>query len=586
MKTNQLVKLTFSSGTAPRLKRAVVLRHLGVATLLLGVSLLCGCGSSEVVVPADAKETCTVTASVFASWFETGAVTLDGVVTPANSVTFPDIPNCSFYQWSERMFLWLTSPTPPRYGGGGGLIFNSPAFYDVSPLDASGESTFIPHESGKLIFTNLRAAQVGPHKLPIVFDKFGKMFSIEPPVFARSGKQLILNAVGDSVEIERATIAVDGRPIFLDKEGQVIRGARPIIRPELSEAPMVQKFMIDRIPFFLGTSGNVIDVEQGQAGGLEVLQARNGSLVFFRATVNNVFAYFLTGVKNGDIPSPGGDFNEAQFPTIQAELDQIIAFALANGKTLVDPEALAIEVKTSWIETTALSDLSRFITMQGTIPTYDTSNPNEWVPNGQKTVQLAMVGMHVVGSTKGHPEMIWATFEHVSNVPNAEYSYINTSNVSITVPQNTAGNWLFCENNSPGLFNEAHMRFNTSTHNIVSEPGFTISPSNTIRWKAWGKAHPNANSNTELISINNSVLGKLASGDVRKNYIMTGATWTIFGAPPTASNQVGTNKLANTTMETYQQGTNNMATGSNCFSCHGTNKTQVSHIFAPLKPLF
>jgi hypothetical protein len=44
------------------------------------------------------------------------------------------------------------------------------------------------------------------------------------------------------------------------------------------------------------------------------------------------------------------------------------------------------------------------------------------VPNGQKTVNLAMVGMHVVGSTKGHPEMIWATFEHIGNAPNDDYS--------------------------------------------------------------------------------------------------------------------------------------------------------------------
>src|SRR6185295_16861231 len=42
---------------------------------------------------------------------------------------------------------------------------------------------------------------------------------------------------------------------------------------------------------------------------------------------------------------------------------------------------------------------------------------------------------------------------------------------------------------------------------------------------------------------------------------------------------VGTNHMANTTMETYQQ-------GGNCFSCHVTDTTAVSHVFGPLKPLF
>jgi hypothetical protein len=545
---------------------------------------LTNCGTSEILVPADPNPTCTVSASEFASWFESGIVTEHGVVNPADSVNFSNIPNCDFYRWSEQMFLWLTSPAPPRYGGGGGRIFNSPAFYDVSPIEG-GTATFLPHPAGGPLLNSLRAAQVGPHRLPILLSKSGEVFSVEPPVLAESGRQLVLDEQGRRVEIADAEIAVDGRPVFRDLEGEVIRGARPIIRRELMDAKVVQEFRVQDVSIFLGPLGQVIDVEQGQAGGQQVLMARNGSLVYFRATVNDVFAYFLTGVKNGDIPSPGGDPLQAQFPTTQAALDQVISFAAAHGKTLVDPEALAIEIKSSWIETNLLSGPERFIRLQGTLPTYDKSDPNRWVANGQKTVELALVGMHVVGSTKGHPEMIWATFEHVSATPNAEYSYNSTSGAK-TVAQDTTGNWLFCSDGSAGPFNQPHMVYDSIDHAIEPLPGHTFSPSDTIRWKAWGKASPGASSNTELISINNSVLGMLAAADVRKNYIMTGSTWTIGGAPPTGSNQVGTNLLANTTMETYQQGTSNGNNGLNCFSCHGTNKVQVSHIFGPLQPLF
>jgi hypothetical protein len=70
---------------------------------------------------------------------------------------------------------------------------------------------------------------------------------------------------------------------------------------------------------------------------------------------------------------------------------------------------------------------------------------------------------------------------------------------------------------------------------------------------------------------------------VRKNYILTGTTWTINGAPSQpASNQVGTNRMANTTMETFMQTVN-------CFGCHGFSSASpinVSHIFPDMLPLF
>jgi hypothetical protein len=308
----------------------------------------------------------------------------------------------------------------------------------------------------------------------------------------------------------------------------------------------------------------------------------------------------LTGAKNGGItPMP------TQFPTTQTQLNQITTFASAHGKSFPDPEALAVELKTSWIETTGLPNPNNYITMTATVPTYDKSNPNQWIPNGQKTVQLALVAMHVVGSTAGHPEMIWATFEHFGATPNAAYTYTSTSGPK-TVPQSTAGTWLFSATNSAGPFNVAHMRLSGTS--IVSIAPNTISPSDTLRIKPWGgssNASPNpldptvADSNTEIISIDNSVSSQMPAGDVRDNYFMTGATWTINGAGPIGNFgnpgnpviapgvAVGTSQLNNTTMETYQQGTAPFNKfGANCFLCHTSNTTGVSHIYGALQPLF
>ena len=120
-----------------------------------------------------------------------------------------------------------------------------------------------------------------------------------------------------------------------------------------------------------------------------------------------------------------------------------------------------------------------------------------------------------------------------------------------------------------------------SGKDIVALTGQTIGPSNVLRVSPWGSDPANDAANTELVSINNSVISQLAAGDVRKNYVMIGNTWTIGGAAPApdGSNQVGTKQLANTTMETFFQ-------PSNCFSCHTTNKFGVSHIYLKIKPLF
>jgi hypothetical protein len=146
---------------------------------------------SAQIIPNNARSNCPVAPATFNSWFEKGAPSLDGVVKPANSVTFPSIPNCSFYEWSKQMFLWLTSPAPDTYGGGGGRIFDSPAFYDVSPEDSNHQRTFIAHTPGFVRFMALRVPQHGPHGLPVIFDRKGRMIEVVQPRVTPSGKQLV-----------------------------------------------------------------------------------------------------------------------------------------------------------------------------------------------------------------------------------------------------------------------------------------------------------------------------------------------------------------------------------------------------------
>jgi hypothetical protein len=558
--------------------------RLGLARTLLAATALVSfsqIASAQTVLPANAKTTCTVSAVEFADWFISGTVTVNGGVDPANSLTFPNMPNCSFYKWSEQMFLWLTSPVPAKYGGGT-HVFDSPVFYDVSPPDPNDgfKRTLTPNTPGRIRIFNASIPQLGPAKKPVAFDKTGKIFTIVRPQAGPTGKPLIRDKAGQPVEIAKTQIAPNGKPIFLDKTGKAIefradRAGNPILLDRANKTIdfRVNKVLLNGKFFFLDANGNAIETEQGQADG-NALIAQNGSLVYYALQVNDVYAYLATGIKNGGITG-----TNSKFPITPADLNKITAFGLAHSKTFPDANALAVELKSSWIEADGLPDIDKYVTMSARIPTFDKSNPMHWVQNGSKVEKLAMVGMHVVGSTAGHAEMIWATFEHVNNSRNAGFSYTNNANALVNVAQNNAGTWLFSKTPPLAAADQNQPLAAPSGADIVATTAAPIGPSDVLRVNPWGRPGNATSSNTEILSINNSVIGQLLAGDVRKNYIMTGSTWTIGGNAPSGGNQVGTNQMANTTMETFFQ-------PSNCFSCHSTNQYPVSHIFNDLKPLF
>jgi hypothetical protein len=574
------------------------IKTIALATVV-AISGIGSCTLTQQTLPTNAGSSCatSLTPSEFNSWFESGSVSLNGAVKPANSVQFPDTPNCSFYKWSEQMFLWLTSPAPPRYGGGG-LVMNTSAFFDVSLPDSSGHRHFVPHKSGLIRAFNLRTAQRGILDLPVVMEnKTLRMLEIIPSPMSADGKQLVLNANGEEVEVARIGFRDNHAPFLIDTAGNEIKAPRALLHAKadtrtlpferklsqlehFDRSELVQKLVVGKSFVLLDLFGHFIRTEQGQADG-GVLMAQNGSLVYYGLIVNNVFALYRT-MQGATVPAG------TRFPLTQADLDAVTAFAANHGQPpVLDPEALAVEIKTSWVEAAGLTDANKFIQMKAVVPTYDKSNPNDWVPNGTKTTTLAMVGMHVVGSTgstnpvngnHGHPEMLWATFEHVSNGPAAQYSYAALPSGTTTVPQSTTGNWVFTANGAAPPFNDMHMHVTSDDH-IAPNPPFTISPSNVLRTMPFGMPGGSSNSNAEVLSINNVVRSLLDPNDLRRNYFHEGTTWTIFGASPSGGNQVGTNKLENTTMETFNQ-------GANCFSCHTTNTTAVSHVFNDTAPLF
>ncbi len=477
-------------------------RNFGVPLVavlaLIGVS---HAASAQDPLPKDPQLTCTVTNAEFAKWFHNGMIQKDGLVDPADSLNFT-ASLCNFYKWSWQMFLWANSPQHSY--GGKSLVFNSPVFYDVTPVGSDGKRHFMANTGG-----------------------------IQKMNFFRGQ---------------------------VNHKGKLIR---------------------------IGSGGDIFETEEGQAGSGDVLMAQTGSLVYYGIHVNDVYAYFLTGNKTGGIMPA-----QTTFPDSAAELKLVTDYAKKHGKTLADSKALVIELKTSWVRLDKLPNPDTYIQLLAEIPTYTKTN-TKWTPTGKsEKVKLALVGMHVVGTVNGHQEMVWATFEHFHNAPNGKYTYTNNKGKTVTMNQNTAGSWLFCKSKSAGPFNIPHMKL--MGNDIVAYPMQTISPSDTLRNQAWGEG-TTAN-NTAIISLNDSVLGLMPAGDVRKNYGLIGALWTNGKLPNTpGSTQLGSLQLANATLETYVQSTSPppgpTTNGVNCFMCHQGNGLGtpggggLSHIYGDLVPL-
>ncbi len=437
---------------------------------------------APLIDPNSPKQTCVVSETEFATWFSGGAVTKDGWVNPANSLTVLD-SDCDFYKWSWQMFLWNLSPK------NGSVAFDQPPFYDLE------------------------------------------------------GSDLVQNGTGTRV-----------------------RGGKV-------EA--------------VGQAGVINGVLMSQDYGI----APNGSLVYYAIHVNDVYAYFASGKNSGALT----DIDE--FPTTQDQLDQIVNYAKETyNATIDDANALTLELKSSWVKADPSLDLSKYVTIVADVPQYVKESDTKWTWDGtslEEGVTLALVGYHVVGSVADHPEMVWATFEHVNNVPDANYYYTNAEgNVVQATNFNADGypvesDWLF--NSSSVKMNANNQMFMetgyNNPNNIVATPNNTISASSTFRTHPFGNTadEASAENNTLILSLNGNIADMLADGDVRANYFLVGATWTSNGVIPGVGNQLpvvaGSKVLANSTMETYFQ-------FKNCFDCHEGGKIDsLSHIFAGITPL-
>ncbi|SDG91073.1 hypothetical protein [Chitinophaga filiformis] len=552
-----------------------------------------GTGSySRIQLPQDAMASCTVSKDTFNTWFQKGTATENGAVTNANSVTFGHQNNCDFYQWSERMFLWLTSSSE-QYGGS---VMASPVFFNVVD-DPAGGLQMERHAAGIIPVATSSLDKNGPNRLPVFRDKKGRLFEV---MFHKAGERVtIKNKAGKVIELGNVEKTPNGPALLKDKAGNKIE--QPLIVTKLiNPEKVLHAFPTSTGTVFIDMNGNEVDAEVTQATR-NALIAQNNSLVYYITMVNDMYAYYLTAIN--DPKFKNDSISSQQFPTTAAEMACVVNYASSHGYPVPsDSTALTMELKTSWVIADSLDNPQDYFLMEAMIPTYAASSDTLWKPAGQQKAKLALVGIHIVGSVAGHPEMIWATFEHQSNTPNPAYQYINTNGQVKTVAADK-GSWLFNSNASDTPYNVNYINYDTSNQSLTAAvPSVGIAPSNTLRMFPFGAAMdsiPNQQdtsasaSNTEIIAINNAIMSMIPGNDIRKNYVFVGAVWTSGGSVPNggvynprdsiSGLAIGTSLLANSTMETYFQ-----STSHTCFTCHhGTSlaPADLSHVFSKIKPL-
>ena len=583
---------------------------------------------AQTKLPTDVRKPYSLNGTEVAGWFDTSAGKPAGYVrAPENrDLQLGDL-TCPFFKASAHMFLWLTSPAPAEYGGGS-HVFNSPVFYEVSPAFYEGNSrrrnmkrvpgpTPAPGQvmaSAPEMFA-ARLFQTGPLGGAMVFDSEGKIHELRSPVWIQLGQGResrrieIAKTRIKRVEFAKTDDGAYGKVVFFDREGKLIPNV--LIVPS-SKFVLLDRYLRIIIPtgeiftgggkrYLTDDDTNAINDDLGQADdGSSVLMAQpqrptappqSNQLIYYATRVNDVYAELRTKAASGTTVTG--------FPTSKAEIKALL------GRDFPDISVLTVELKTTWIDVKGLKagEEKNYITMPAKLPLY---KPDPWVPtkvwnripNAFNPATLALVGMHVVFSAKNHPEMLWATFEHVGNTPNLEYYYKTDSDENTPRKRDTSGTWLFssaahlCDTKS----NLRHMAFEAkpdpSKNAIKALANEDIGPTDVCRIYAWGGGQND--DNTYIIGINRMVRAALGN-DVRKNYLLVGATWTKDGANPVHDNDQhqGTWKLANSTMETFIQDRlrpGESSGGSNCLVCHRDwrpkpSVLQMSHIWSELKAL-
>ena len=280
-----------------------------------------------------------------------------------------------------------------------------------------------------------------------------------------------------------------------------------------------------------------------------VLVDQNGHAVFYATHMNTDFVNFV---------------KTNQLTNLQKMHDASVDLQFPKG---------SLELKSSWKIVQKGEDTTKFYTTRAVTPLLKLAADGKTIEvdtRNTKEQTVALLGLHVVGVVEGHPEFIWATFEHDDNAPNLP-DKVNPTDAVAVDPDH--GFTLYPKG---ALASESNQN-NRKTLTFADAANQVLQPRTSVfrQFKFGGEDQPQP-----IIELNATVHVLLPKHlAVWRNYSFRGAIWINnpdtdfkpdknFGAIDDGitddSKKIlgGEPRLSNTTMETFSQAT------QSCFHCH------------------
>ena len=279
-----------------------------------------------------------------------------------------------------------------------------------------------------------------------------------------------------------------------------------------------------------------------QANSEGILVDRNGRAVYTTMMINDVYRDFVLDNKLYDAQS-------------LLEFPDTTSFPVG-----------ALSLKAAWKIVADGEDTSGMYTTDADIKLLTDANGSIGIPENpeiQKGVRVALVGFHIAIVVNGHPEAIWATFEHVRNAPYVADGQLRDKGVS--------------EESYTFYAAKTKMKdCNVNEKPVLSlvEATQKLSPINQValQYRLGGGNSVNQNNIDQL---NAKFHSQLRDDSIWRNYFEVGAIW--FGKTDALNPNwnpnsdkgliTGSTKLSNSVIETFTQA---IASENECFSCHNT----------------
>lgn len=348
------------------------------------------------------------------------------------------------------------------------------------------------------------------------------------------------------------------REVLFQQDGSKPPAWGTLVSDEYSSLFKSQKLLLNKTRTKLLTFNSKIDTDS--TDGVDVtftpdqaapfgkpswLGAQNGTNVWYEIMLNKDYYDFV--VSNGYYNAKN------QHTAAAAGTPMVFPSGVYNGATG------AIELKAAWMEVTnpQSPQWKRFKLSKATVLDADTKKLRNTV--------VALVGMHILHKTENQPTWVWATFEQIDNVPDASiaksgYGYnfysdqCQNRNVSIKTASGDSTVVVTCTaNTSPPYYltqAKAVPVQVTRTNPIDTKDA---APVNTLMQNNIRKFYPN--SVWQYYQLVDVIWSKSYQPDPTKP----------IQSPRNLNNSSmtsGDKIVANTTMETYVQ------SSDNCLSCH------------------